>query len=197
MRLRTLVWIGAVMGASLGPAALAQGRAPATVKSCETCHGPGGDSTVASTPRLNGQHADYILSRLKDFRDVTRETPHATYSMWQVVSNLSNSARAAVADYFAGQPATPAKPGEQARLGERIYRDGVSSQGIPACQSCHGPKGEGEKAVPRLAGQHADYLRTQMWVFSFLLRVNDVMHPSTKNMTGEQIDAVTSYLAND
>lgn len=80
-------------------------------------------------------------------------------------------------------------------MGRQIYENGIVAQNIPACQACHGPRGEGKGAIPRLAGQHADYLKTQMWVFSFQLRENDIMHPNTKNMRGDQIDALASYLA--
>jgi len=182
-------------------AVLAQGDAtaasPDLIKSCEACHGPGGNSTVSTTPRLNGQHAEYIVARLKDFLDVTRETPHASYNMWVVVTNLQDSARSAIAAYFARQTPAQPKPGSQASLGKQIYENGVSVQGIPACAGCHGPQGEGQGAVPRLAGQHADYLKTQLWVFSFQLRENNVMHPNTNKIHGDQVDALASYLAGD
>lgn len=194
-----IITLGFLAGTGLASAALAQGAGDlsATVKICESCHGAGGNGTVATTPRLNGQQHDYIAKRLRDFLDVTRETPHATYNMWQVVANLSDAARSGLADYFSRQAPTQPKPGAQAALGARIYQNGVPAKNIPACQSCHGPAGEGRGAIPRLAGQHAEYLKTQMWVFSFQLRENDIMHPNTQNMDGAQIDAVADYLAGD
>ena len=107
-----------ILGWFCGPA-LAQAASPPpdVIKSCESCHGAGGNSTVASTPRLNGQQEAYIVARLKDFLDITRETPHATYNMWQVVSNLSDDTRTAVARYFAGQPPAEPSPGAQAAAG--------------------------------------------------------------------------------
>jgi cytochrome c553 len=179
----------------LASSAWAQGAPPDVVKKCEGCHGPGGNSTVATTPRLNGQQPDYIVARLKDFLDVTKETPHATYNMWQVVKDLQDSERTALARYFAGQAPTPAKPGALAAQGMQIYDHGVPAQQIPACAGCHGAHGEGKGAIPRIAGQHADYLKTQLWVFSFQLRENNVMHPNTNQMHGDQIDALVSYLA--
>jgi cytochrome c553 len=57
--------------------------APAKVSdTCQSCHGPGGNSPSASVLRLNGQQAAYIVARLHDFLDPTKEDPHATKTMW-------------------------------------------------------------------------------------------------------------------
>ena len=48
------------------------------VKGCEGCHGARGDSQKPEVPRLNGQKSDYILIRLKEFRDPSRKQPHAS-----------------------------------------------------------------------------------------------------------------------
>jgi cytochrome c553 len=193
-----LLSTGLILGSLCSPA-LAQAASPSpdVIKTCENCHGAGGNSTVTTTPRLNGQHADYIVARLKDFLDVTRETPHATYNMWQVVSNLSDDGRNAVARYFAGQPPTEPNPGPQAAAGQKIYENGVPARSIPACVTCHGARGAGQGAMPRLAGQHADYFKTQLWVFSFQLRENNVMHPNTNQMHQDEMDALASYLSNN
>lgn len=44
------------------------------LRSCESCHGAHGDSQVASTPRLNGQRAGYIVDRLKKLSSATQKT---------------------------------------------------------------------------------------------------------------------------
>jgi cytochrome c553 len=75
--------------------------------------------------------------------------------------------------------------------------NGVDVQNIPACQACHGDHGEGNSVIPRLAGQHAYYLKSQLEAFRSTLRENDVMHANTKDMTNSQIEALVSYLAND
>ena len=68
---------------------------------------------------------------------------------------------------------------------------------MPPCQACHGAHGEGNGVVPRIAGQHADYLKKQLEAFRSTLRESDVMHANTTNMTDREIEAVVSYLAND
>lgn len=180
--------------------AMAQGAdtaPPELIKTCESCHGTGGNSTVGSTPRLNGQLPGYISARLGNFLDLTREAPHASEAMNGVAHSIKDSLRPALADYFAQQPPTPAKPGRQASLGARIFSDGVPASQVPACQTCHGAHAEGSGSAPRLAGQHADYLKTQLWALNFALRESDAMHQNADKLSSDQIDALVSYLAGD
>jgi cytochrome c553 len=103
-----------------------------------------------------------------------------------------------LAKYFAAQKSTqPQSGGALAADGKNIYMNGVDVQNIPACQACHGDHGEGNSVIPRLAGQHAYYLKSQLEAFRSTLRENDVMHANTKDMTNSQIEALVSYLAND
>jgi cytochrome c553 len=163
---------------------------------CESCHGLHGDSAFPTTPRLNGQQGSYLASRFQSFRDLTRQDPHATYSMWGVKSGVADTEIPAIARYFSGQTRTqPHSNGQFAPLGKKIYEKETAN--APSCQSCHGQTGEGKGAVPRLAGQHAKYLITQMWVFNFMLRTSETMHPKVKYMTDQQIRAVASYLAGE
>jgi cytochrome c553 len=48
-----------------------------------------------------------------------------------------------------------------------------------------------------LAGQHADYLKTQLWALNFALRESDTMHQNADKLSSDQIDALVSYLAGD
>ncbi|MGZ5922808.1 MAG: c-type cytochrome, partial [Rhizomicrobium sp.] len=60
-----------------------------------------------------------------------------------------------------------------------------------------GDHGEGMGEFPRLAGQHADYLKKQLEDFRALVRTNDIMHTNTKDMTDREIESVVSWLANE
>ena len=44
-------------------------------KVCAACHGPEGNSTSAEFPRLAGQHYDYLVKSLKDYRSGARKNP--------------------------------------------------------------------------------------------------------------------------
>ena len=165
---------------------------------CQNCHGPNGNSVSATFPRLNGQQADYIAAQLKNFRDHSRSDPHARAYMWAMASQLDDAAIDALAHYYADQkPTLPQSGGELAATGAKIYANGVEAQNVPACQTCHGDHGDGASVIPRIAGQHGDYLRHQLEAFREELRESDVMHANTKDMTDSQIEALVSYLGND
>lgn len=165
---------------------------------CQNCHGPRGDSLLATFPRLNGQQADYLAAQLKSFRAHTRSDPHAVAYMWGMAAQLDDALIADLAKYFAAQPPTaPQSGGALSAEGEKIFRSGAAADGVPPCQACHGAHGEGTGVVPRIAGQHADYLKKQLEAFRSTLRENAVMHANTTNMTDREIEAVVSYLAND
>jgi cytochrome c553 len=174
-------------------------KAEATARStCQNCHGPLGNSVSATFPRLNGQQADYIAAQLKNFREHSRSDPHARAYMWGMASQLDDAMIEALAHYYAGQkPTAPQTGGTLAEQGAALFKNGVEAQAIPACQSCHGEHGEGAGVIPRLAGQHADYLRKQLEAFRSSLRESDVMHVESKDMTDSQIEALVSYLGND
>ena len=165
---------------------------------CQNCHGAQGDSLSATFPRLNGQQADYIAAQLKSFRSQSRSDPHARAYMWGMASQLDDGMIDGLAKYFAAQkPTQPQSGGALAADGKNIYMNGADAQNIPACQACHGEHAEGNSVIPRLAGQHAYYLKSQLEAFRSTLRENDVMHANTKDMTNSQIEALVSYLAND
>ena len=165
---------------------------------CQNCHGPNGNSTSATFPRLNGQQADYIAAQLKNFRSHDRSDPHAMAYMWGMASGLDEASIDPVAKYLASQkPTDPQTGGTLAREGKDIFTNGVEAHNVPACAACHGDHGQGNSIIPRIAGQHADYLKSQLEDFRSLVRNNDIMHANTKEMTDTEIEAVVSYLAND
>ncbi len=179
--------VGAMAGANAMPAKVAA--------TCQSCHGATGDSASRDVPRLNGQQAAYIQSRLRDFLDPTKEDPHATKTMWGVVSNLDRASFAEIASYFASQPATrPSPRARSAGEGAKIFAHGAS--GVPACQACHGAAGQGGSA-PRLAGQHGEYLTNQLERLQLGIRYSSTMHPTLKAITDAQMKAIVAYLAND
>jgi cytochrome c553 len=69
--------------------------------------------------------------------------------------------------------------------------------GVAACASCHGAKGEGNAAAnfPRLAGLPAAYLSAQLKNFAEGARQSPVMGPQAKAMKAEEREAVSAYFA--
>jgi cytochrome c553 len=85
-------------------------------------------------------------------------------------------------------------------LGQRIYRGGDANKGVPACLACHGPAGLGNPSAgfPRLSGQHAQYIATQLKAFRDGKRNNDkfqMMPVISKKMNDAEIIAVANYIS--
>jgi cytochrome c553 len=168
-----------------------------TVHVCSSCHGPDGRSISSTFPRLAGQQKDYIVAQLQAFRDKTRADPHAKTYMWGMAARLSNPTIEAVAAYYAAQPPVAGEPGASPEItaGKKIFTEGIPSESVPACMACHGDKAQGNGPIPRLAGQHRAYLAHQLEAFASNARANVIMHQTSKDLTAQQIDEVTAYLA--
>lgn len=194
--MRHAILAGSILAACC-TAAWAQGVSapPELITTCESCHGPGGNGATPSTPRLNGQLSPYIVNRLQELTDLTRNSIHATLAMYDV-AHMKDSLKTAVADYFSHQAPTSARPqsGKLAAIGKALYVSGDPAAGIQACQSCHGANAEGQGNVPRLAGQHRDYLKTQLWNFNFATREHTVMNGNAMKLNPDQIDGLVAYL---
>lgn len=165
---------------------------------CASCHGPRGDSISPAFPRLAGQNAPYIEAQLKAFKDQTRGDPYAQAYMWGMVAQLDEDTMRRLAEYYAAQKPHQGQRGEPAAMaeGRRIFDSGLADAGIAPCASCHGENAQGKDAIPRLAGQHPEYLVKQLAAFKSLQRANaPVMHVMTQNMTLSQMQAVAQYAA--
>ena len=169
--------------------------AEATVKGvCAACHGADGNSAIALNPKLAGQHPEYLLKQLTNFKEGKR----ANAVMAGMVANLSAVEMKDLAAYFANYKQTlgKAKSNGVGSLGEKIYRGGIAATGVPACASCHGANGAGiPKQFPRLAGQHADYALAQLRAFRLGERANaPMMMTISAKMTDAEMQAVADYM---
>ena len=118
-----------------------------------------------------------------------------------MVANLSPDDMRNLAVYFSAQTAKPgtAKSKDLVALGQKIYRGGIASKGVAACASCHGPNGAGMPSqYPRLSGQHAEYVETQLKGFRSGERANDPnnsMRTQAAKLSDREIQAVADYVA--
>ena len=168
-----------------------------TVHVCSSCHGSQGRSISPTFPRLAGQQKDYLVAQLQAFRDKTRADPHAQTYMWGMAAQLSDQNIDAIAAYYSSQAPVAGSPSAspETTAGAKTYTQGISSESVPGCISCHGEKAEGNGPIPRLAGQHQAYLARQLEAFASMARANEIMHENSKDLTAEQISEVTAYLA--
>ena len=121
---------------------------------CANCHGVSGRSTSPAFPNLAAQTVPYLQAQLHAFRNQTRADPDALSYMWGMASRLSDATIEAISAYYAAQAPSRARTGDASLVarGKQIFDEGVTSQGIPACATCHSPQARGNDIFPRLAG---------------------------------------------
>lgn len=194
--LLTSVICGAASAADAVPAAQQAAEKLAST-TCAACHGPGGRSTLSPFPNLAAQSAPYLEVQLKAFRDQLRADPDAQAYMWGLASQLDDTRISALAAYYAAQRPARGQPGDANLMakGKIIFEKGMPENAIPACNVCHGNNAEGKGIFPRLGGQHAPYLLKQILLIQNASRVAPVMHGLVKNLTRDEMLAVTTYLA--
>jgi cytochrome c553 len=193
--------LGAALFGLLAPLALADAAADLkradeiVTERCSLCHGKGGESASAVYPRLAGQHAEYIARQLADFKSGKRKSE----TMKPQAEPLTSEEMAALGAYFEKRKASArrAQDGELLAVGKYIFEHGNRFSGLPACASCHGPKGLGAPQLPRLAGQHPRYVEDQLRQFNKRERTNDnaVMHTVASKLTELETHAVAEYAA--
>ena len=173
---------------------LAKGQEIAT-NVCAACHTADGSRGSPANPILAGQHPEYLVKQLTEFKAGKR----ANAIMSGMAAPLSEADMKNVAAFYASKQAKPgfAKNKDTVLLGEKIYRGGIAAKNVPACAGCHGPTGAGIPAqYPKLSGQHGDYIELQMTNFRSGARANSAqMLTIAAKMSDKEIKAVSDYIA--
>ena len=151
---------------------------------------------TAEWPSLAGIGADYIAEQLKNFKDGKRANP----IMMPMAASLSADDMADIGAYFdsltnTGLEADPS----YWQAGERLYRGGDQTRGVPACMACHGPaaRGNGPDKFPALRGQQSTYVIKQLNDYASGSRTtgpNGIMQTIAKRLSADDIRNVASYL---
>ena len=188
---------------------MAQEQAPDLAKAkqtaesvCVACHSADGNSLLPENPKLAGQHEDYLYKQMREFKGWDGAAPvRENAIMGAMVAGLEDEDMRGLAKYFASFELQPesSKNLETMELGQKIWRGGIASKGVPACAACHGPAGAGLPAqYPRLSGQFADYSAAQLKAFRDGGRANDpnrMMRMIALKMTDAEMNAVSDYAA--
>jgi len=165
--------------------------------SCAGCHGAEGISPSPVFPHTAGQEKAYAYKQLKDYKDRTR----ANAMMMGMVVALSDQDMVDIAAFYATQPLPGPSGSGGNEAAERLVKQGDGERLIPACNSCHGRKGEGNPrsiGMPALAGQMSQYFTQTMQAYRAGTRANDVygvMRNIAKELTDEEINGLADYYA--
>ena len=169
----------------------AKGKAAYAV--CSACHGANGMGNKAlNAPRMAGQEPWYLERQLKNYKGGIRGAdPKDPYGMQMRPMALTLANDQAVSDMAAYVSSIPAsKPSEITIKGD--VTAGKASYMI--CQTCHGPKGGGNKALnsPRLTGLQDWYIVRQLKNFKAGIRGT-----KSGDLYGMQMRPMAMTLAND
>ena len=170
---------------------------------CAACHGADGNSATAANPNLAGQGAEYISRQLAHFKAGIRVNP----IMQPIAQQLSDADMVALGVYFSQQKAKnlAAKDPQLVAAGQKLFRGGDTTSGVPACAACHSPTGAGiPKNFPKVSGQFADYTYAQLKAFKSGERGNDaagkdadgrIMASIAQKLDDTQMKALADYAA--
>jgi cytochrome c553 len=159
---------------------------------CFVCHGMNGESSTPTFPRLAGQDALYTMRQLADFKSGRRRSD----TMQPMVADLGESDFKLLGSFFARQPTVAHKVDEPELVaaGRRLFVAG--KDGGAACASCHGERAQGTEGTPRLAGQHAQYIVSQLKSFAQRERpAAAVMGKVSARLDEADMRAVAAYLS--
>lgn len=159
---------------------------------CFSCHGLDGGGDGISTPRLAGLDSGYLQKQMEDYANRVRQDD----TMFEVARWLDASDRRAVAAWYAGLPAPPARGPAGPAPG--IFLRGDPTRGVAACASCHGVDGLGVgSGNPAIAAQPAAYTIDQLRRWKTAKRRNDprgVMAEAVAGLTDDEIVRIAAWL---
>jgi cytochrome c553 len=174
---------------------LAKGQAISS-QVCVACHTSDGSRGSPANPILQGQHPEYLVKQLAEFKAGKRKNP----IMQGFAATLSEDDMKNVAAFYGSKPV--AKPGfatskDTVALGERIYRGGIAEKQVPACAGCHSPNGAGiPSQYPRIGSQHGPYTEAQLTAFRSGARGNNAqMMAIAAKLNDKELKAVADYVA--
>ena len=180
-----LLWGAAAAQTATAPAS----KAPAKAAICDACHGPNGRAVITVNPVLAGQTSRYLYLQLRDFQEGHRSDPQMT----PMVAGLSRDEMRELADWYAAQKQAPqafTPDSAKAKLGRAKADETL-------CTMCHLGGFSGQNEIPRVAGQHYDYVLKQLVAFKARTRTNDAgsMTSVANTLNDTDIENLAHFLA--
>lgn len=159
---------------------------------CAACHGANGRSDTPLTPVLAGQPSLYAATQLFLFREGRR----GNEAMTAVAKALSDDDLRGFSDFIGTLPPVPAPAPATPPDATRMARGRALSE-QHKCVFCHGPGLGGGQQVPRIAGQHEDYLRESLRGFRSGSRpgYTQAMTAAVSQVPMEDLDLLAYYAA--
>jgi cytochrome c553 len=171
------------------PANIADGKAVAE-KSCSRCHGMDGRGVSDGIPNLAAQNEAYLLKAAKTY-DHGKRTGSGGNAM-VITKDLAPDQLRNVIGYYASLPPL-GNPGS-ADASYSYYDRGAELS--KPCSRCHGVDGNPAVAgVPRLAGQHPQYIVKATKAYQDGTRVMPTMHEKLTGLSLADMENMAIYFA--
>lgn len=169
------------------------------IQECSACHGGNGSGPIGvHVPRIDGMNAGYLVHAMRSMASGTWKSP----IMSPIAMSLTGAQMQIVASYFSTKSLTYLA-GTKAHKGEvegwLLGTRGDWKRKIPACTQCHGDRGVGiGRRFPRLEGQQAAYIRSQIHAWRIGTRHDDplgLMRNVANRLDRRQIKEVSWYFS--
>ena len=166
---------------------------PRAASACARCHGSEGQAPMSTlVPVLHGQPLDYLLSALSNYAEGKRRSG----IMQPLAADLRIEDMRQLASFYAGlaPPPIESKNVDAALVerGQRLASEGAPARSVPPCATCHS-----NSAYPRLAGQNAAYISSQLrlWKKGYRLGTESaaMMSLIAQRLSDDEVDAVAAY----
>ncbi|WP_219213825.1 c-type cytochrome [Variovorax boronicumulans] len=171
---------------------------------CVGCHGIVGYQAsfpeIHKVPMIAGQSATYISSALAAYKAGDRKHP----TMRAIADSLTEQDMADLAAYYSqlGVKAGDAPPAAAAKQPSERVQALISRDKDNACTKCHGANFNtpNDGTVPKLAGQHADYLFVALKSYkaenqAHVGRSNGVMSGQAKKFSNAELKELAGYIS--
>jgi cytochrome c553 len=159
---------------------------------CAACHGANGRTDQPLTPVLAGQPSLYAITQLFLFREGRRSNE----AMTAVAKTLTDDDLRGFSDFIGTLPPVPAPPAATLADPVRMARGRALAE-QHKCLFCHGPGLAGGQQVPRIAGQHEEYLRDSLRGFRTGTRpgYTQAMTAAVSQIPVEDLDILAYFAA--
>lgn len=156
---------------------------------CLACHGKDGASATPAVPSLGAMPVNYVLTQLYLFREKLR----VAEPMNAMAAGLTDDDLRALADVFNKMPPPPPAPALSAAEQEKAS----ALVGKYHCNSCHGPDLGGQQTIPRIAGQHVEYVRQALVGYKTNTRhgYSPAMNEAAQDVKDDEIPLLARYVA--
>lgn len=159
---------------------------------CAACHGTNGRMEVPLTPVLAGQPSLYVITQLFLFREGRRSNEPMT----AVARTLTDDDLRGFSELIGTLPPVPPLPPATPPDPIRMAR-GQALAEQHKCFFCHGADLGGGEQVPRIGGQHEEYLRLSLRGFHSDSRpgYTQAMTAAVSQIPVEDLDILAYYAA--